>query len=89
MKRATKKAKALAKKKALPTKKQLDAREAKRANAYANMEPHIGNIVRMGQIASMLFDNPDEGLFIFAVTQLEDMLLQFRRHYYAEDFELV
>ena len=83
MKRTTKKAKAE------PTKKQLDAHEAKRAKAHENMEPHIGNIVRMGQIASMLFDNPDEGLLIFAVTQLEDMLLEFRRHYYAEDFELV
>jgi hypothetical protein len=76
MKRATKKAKA-------------KATEAKRAKAYANMEPHIGNMMRMSQIASMLSDNPDEGLFIFAVTQLEDMLLQFRQHYYAEDFELV
>jgi hypothetical protein len=81
MKRATKKAKAEA--------TEAQATAAKRAKAYANMEPHIGNIVRMGQIASMLSDDPDEGLLIFAITHLEDMLLQFRQHYYAEDFELV
>ena len=88
MKRAKRKTKTPAKKKAVPAKKQ-DAHEAKQARAYSNMEPHIGNIVRMGQIASMLFDNPDEGLLIIAVPQLEDLLLEFRRHYYAEDFELV
>jgi hypothetical protein len=35
------------------------------------MEPHLCDVVRIGEIASMLFDNPDEGLFVFAATHLE------------------
>jgi hypothetical protein len=46
--------------------------EAKRAKAYAEIEPHLCNVVRMGEIASMLFDSPDQGQFVFAVTHLED-----------------
>ena len=49
---------------------------AQRAKAYADMEPHLCDVVRMGEIASMRFDNPDQGLFVFAVTHLEDMLLE-------------
>lgn len=59
---------------------------AQRAKAYADMEPHLCDVVRMGEIASMLFDNPDQGLFVFAVTHLEDMLLELRQRYYAADF---
>jgi hypothetical protein len=58
-------AKAAKKRKASPKRSAKAAGEdigAKRANAYAEMEPHLGDVVRMGQIASMLFDNPDEGL---------------------------
>jgi hypothetical protein len=40
----------------------------------------------MGEIASMLFDSPDQGQFVFAVTHLEDMLQDLRKRYYALDF---
>jgi hypothetical protein len=49
------------------------------------MEPHVGDIVRMGEIAAMMFDK-DEGLFIFATTHLDEILQQFRARYYAMDF---
>jgi hypothetical protein len=60
--------------------------EVMRAKAYAEMEAHLCDVVRMGEIASMLFDNPDEGLFVFAVTHLEDMLHDLKARYYALDF---
>jgi hypothetical protein len=44
-------------------------------------------VVRMGEIASMLFDNPAQGLFIFVVTHLDDMLQDLRKRYYAESFQ--
>jgi hypothetical protein len=50
------------------------------------MEPHLCDVVRMGEIASMLFDDPDQGRFVFAVTHLDDMLREFRARYYAMDF---
>jgi hypothetical protein len=58
---------------------------SKRAKAYADMEPHVGDIVRMGEIAAMMFDK-DKGLFVFATTHLDEMLQEFRRRYYALDF---
>jgi hypothetical protein len=58
---------------------------AKRAKAYADMEPHLCDLARMGEIAAMMFDK-DEGLFIFATTHLDEMLQEFRRRYYAVDF---
>ena len=58
---------------------------AQRAKAYADMEPHLCDVVRMGEIAYMLFDDPDQGRFVFAVTHLEEMLLELRRRYYAVD----
>jgi hypothetical protein len=64
----------------------IDPVDAKRAKAYAEMEPHLCDIVRMGEIASMLFDDPDQGRFVFAVTHLDEMLQEFRRRYYALDF---
>lgn len=64
----------------------VDPVTEKRAKAYAEMEPHLCDIVRMGEIASMLFDDPDQGRFIFAVTHLDDMLRAFRTRYYAMDF---
>jgi hypothetical protein len=79
-------AKASKKKKALPTKKQNDATNAKTSRRVS--QHGAPRLCAWGQIASMLFDDPDEGLFIFAVTHLEEMLEQFRKHYYAEDFEL-
>jgi hypothetical protein len=65
---------------------QIDPIDAKRAKAYADMEPHLCDVVRMGEIASMLFDDPDKGRFIFAVTHLDNMLREFRARYYAEEF---
>ena len=46
------------------------------------------DVVRMGEIAMMLFDNPDQGLFVFAVGHLEEMLQELRTHYYAEEFPI-
>ena len=51
------------------------------------MESHLGDVVRMGEIAAMMFDK-DEGLFVFATTHLDEMLQDFRRRYYAMDFPL-
>jgi hypothetical protein len=80
-------AKAAKKKKVTPERPAKAATDvdAKRAKAYAEMEPHVGDIVRMGDIAAMMFDK-DEGLFIFATTHLDEMLQQFRARYYAMDF---
>jgi hypothetical protein len=77
--------KASKKKKALPTKKPNGATAAKRAKAYHDMEPHVRDLVCMGTIAMNQFDE-DQGLFIFAVGKLEDMLNEFSAHYYAEEF---
>jgi hypothetical protein len=60
--------------------------DAKRAKAYADMEPHLGDLARMGEIAAMMFDK-DDGLFIFATTHLDEMLQEFRKRYYALDFQ--
>ena len=57
----------------------------KRANAYSDMEPHVCDLVSMGTLAMDQFDK-DQGLFIFAVRKLEDMLIEFKTHYYAEEF---
>ena len=46
------------------------------------MESHLGDVVRMGEIAAMMFDK-DEGLLVFATTHLDEMLQEFRRRYYA------
>jgi hypothetical protein len=70
-----------------PAKTDPTAVDAKRAKAYSDMEPHLCDVVRMGEIASMLFDDPDQGRFVFAVTHLEEMLLELRRRYYALDFQ--
>jgi hypothetical protein len=77
------------KKKVLPTKKQNDATEAKRAKSYVDMESHLCDIVSRGRIAAQLFDDEDQGLFIFATTHLDDMLREFRARYYAEEFPRV
>jgi hypothetical protein len=81
-------AKAAKKKAALPTKKQMTDIEAKRAKAYSDMEPHLCDVVRMGEIATSLFDCSDQGLFVFAVGHLEEMLLELRKRYYAESFPI-
>jgi hypothetical protein len=67
------------------TPKAISAIEAKRAVAYADMEPHLCDLVSMGEIAMDQFDK-DKGLFIFAVGKLEEMLNEFRQRYYAVEF---
>jgi hypothetical protein len=59
----------------------------KRAKAYRDMESHVCDLVNMGTIAMDQFDN-NEGLFTFAVGKLEDMLNEFKAHYYTEEFPL-
>jgi hypothetical protein len=59
----------------------------KRAKAYSDMESHVCDLVSMGTIAMDQFDK-DKGLFVFAVGKLEDMLNEFRAHYYAEEFPI-
>ena len=80
-------AKTAKKKKTSPKRptKGADDVAAKRAKAYADMEPHLCDLAHMGEIAAMMFDK-DKGLFVFATTQLDDMLQEFRRRYYAMDF---
>jgi hypothetical protein len=82
-------AKAPKKKKASPkrTVKAASDIDVKRAKAYAETEPHVCDLVSMGTIAMDQFDK-DEGLFIFAVGKLENMLNEFRARYYALDFPL-
>jgi hypothetical protein len=84
-------AKAVKKKKATlrkPRPKATDGEIAKkRAKAYGDMESHVCDLVNMGTIAMDQFDK-DKGLFIFAVGKLEDMLNEFRAHYYAEEFPI-
>jgi hypothetical protein len=85
-------AKAAKKKKATPRKNTAKAADAEitaqQAKAYADMEPHLCDVVRMGEIATSLFDCSDQGLFVFAVGHLEEMLLELRKRYYALDFLL-
>jgi len=61
------------------------ATAAKRLQAYSDMESHVCDLVNMGTIAMDQFDK-DKGLFVFAVGKLEDMLNEFKAHYYAEEF---
>jgi hypothetical protein len=77
MAKAAKKKKAPAKKHS--TKAGNGDLEARRATAYLHIEPHLCDVVRMGEIAASLFDSPDPGLFVFAVTYLEDMLRELRQ----------
>jgi len=81
-------AKAPKKKKAAPGKRSAKAAgdvQAKQVKAYADMEPYLCDLARMSEIAAMMFDK-DEGLFIFATTDLDDILKAFRARYYAMDF---
>ncbi|SRR5260370_21480795 len=59
---------------------------ARRAKAYHEMENSVCEIARMGELAMNCFDDPDEGLFIFAVGHLEWMLQRFTQRYYAMEF---
>ena len=51
------------------------------------MESYVSDLVSMGTLAMDQFDK-DKGLFIFAVGKLEDMLNEFKAHYYAEEFPI-
>jgi hypothetical protein len=71
-----------------PAKKKLvklDAVTEKRAKAYSDMESHVCDLVSMGTIAMDQFDK-NQGLFVFAVGKLEEMLIEFKARYYADDF---
>jgi hypothetical protein len=82
---------AVKKKKATPRKPKPKAADGeiakKRAKAYSDMESHVCDLVSMGAIAMDQFDK-NQSLFVFAVGRLEDMLNEFRAHYYAEEFPL-
>lgn len=76
----------MAAKKKLPakTKGDVDALSAKRAKAYADMEPAVCAINAMALIAREVEDT--NGLFQFAVDQLEEMIISFKKKYYACNF---
>lgn len=76
------------KKRALPAKKQMPEIDAKRAQAFSDMENSVCEIARMGELAIDCFDDADRGKFVFAVGHLEWMLQQFRQRYYAMEFPL-
>jgi hypothetical protein len=59
--------------------------EAKRAQAYADMETFLCEAVK-GTIASNLFDCTNRELYDFAVNQVERMLQDLKKRYYALDF---
>ena len=69
-----------------PPVERRDALEAKRAQAYARMEALLCEVVNMGTIASNLFDCIDRELYDFAVNQVERMLQDLKKRYYALDF---
>jgi hypothetical protein len=60
---------------------------ARRAKAYADLEPHLRAVVNMGTIASNLFDCTDKWLYDFAVHYLAEMLNDLKARYYALDFQ--
>jgi AAA+ superfamily predicted ATPase len=80
-------AKKTAARKRTPKPAAAGAIEAKRAKAYVDMEGDVCDLVNMGTIAMDQFDK-NHGLFVFAVSKLEDMLNEFKAHYYAEEFPL-
>ena len=58
--------------------------EAKRAKTYSEMEPYVCNLSHAATLAMEVSDMPE--LFLFAVSQLDDMVQQFRANYYANEF---
>jgi hypothetical protein len=63
-----------------------DRGDARRAEAYFDMEPYINDVFCMGKIAAQLMSDPDRNLYDFAVAHLSDMLKEFKARYYALDF---
>jgi hypothetical protein len=64
----------------------VDPDDARRANAYFDMEPHLCDVVNMGKIAAQLMSDPNRGLYDFAVCHLSEMLDELKARYYAKDF---
>jgi hypothetical protein len=77
--------KAATKAKAKPAQADRATVDANRAKAYRDMEPHVGDLAHAATLAMEVFDQSE--LFLFAVTQLEEMVQRFRQHYYAEKFK--
>ena len=59
--------------------------DAKRAEAYHDMESHVCDLARAAELAMVVFDQDD--LFLFAVEQFDAMAQRFRANYYAEQFK--
>jgi hypothetical protein len=70
-----------------PVAPSADEIEAKRARAYADMEPLLCDCVKTGRIADQLFDNPDRELYDFVVHRLVQMLEDLKAGYDADCFE--
>jgi hypothetical protein len=58
--------------------------DAKRAKAYSEMENSVCDLSRAAMLAMEVFDK--DGLFLFAVGQLDFMVQRFKDRYYAEEF---
>jgi hypothetical protein len=56
----------------------------KRAQAYSEMENSVCDLSRAATLAMEVFDK--DGLFLFAVGQLDFMVQRFTDRYYAEEF---
>ena len=54
--------------------------------AYRDMENSVCDLSRAATLAMEVFDK--DGLFLFAVGQLDFMVQQFRDRYYAEEFPI-
>ena len=60
------------------------ANDAKRAKAYSEMENSVCDLSRAATLAMEVFD--EDGVFLFAVGQLDFMVQRFKDRYYAEEF---
>jgi hypothetical protein len=80
------KAKKAAKTRAEKQPAKIDPATEKRSKAYRDMEPHVGDLSRAAELAMEVFDRPE--LFLFAVSQLDDMVQQFKANYYAQEFPI-
>jgi hypothetical protein len=56
----------------------------KRSKAYRDMEPYVCNLSYAATLAMEISDVPE--LFLFAVSQLDDLVARFRANYYANEF---
>ena len=58
--------------------------DAKRAKAYSEMENSVCDLSRAATLAMEVFEK--DGLFLFAVGQLDFMVQRFKDRYYAAEF---